>query len=229
MSTFDAKRYREHLHKVRTHPSDSEDWVDQRDNFMAVYFTVAPFVAVEYLAEVSYEVLPPGLIFPMGFLLFWAFYYTYYKPGYLEERLTEPAQWNLAVVPGLVLGLAIWFVKVTLSELLGFFSPRAAAPTPGTAPRRHPNRTVPLPDELQAFVGVSRTPLPQEVLAALRVLGLDEGATWGDIQHRYRQLAKRYHPDLNPDITTSGTRFMLYHAAYEKLLPFRARFSSVLR
>jgi len=46
-----------------------------------------------------------------------SFYYTYYKPNGLEDHLTEPKKGELRQIPILILGLAIWFVKVTVVEL----------------------------------------------------------------------------------------------------------------
>lgn len=118
-----ARQYREHLYRLRTHPEslDHDDFVDQRDSFLPLYLSLVPFLMLEYAAELSYEVLPSGLIFPLGFLLFWAFFYTFYKPGFLEDRLSSPQKWDLIGIPTVLMGVLIWFVKVTVVELSGFF------------------------------------------------------------------------------------------------------------
>ena len=66
--------------------------------------------------------------------------------------------------------------------------------------------------------------LPEKILQNLSVLGLKPTREWSTIQKRYRELAKQYHPDLNPDITTRGTRFMIYDAAYRNLLKFKKEY-----
>ena len=66
-----------------------------------------------------------------------------------------------------------------------------------------------------------RHDLPRDVLGALSILGLQPGATWPEIHRRYRDLAKQFHPDLNPEITGAGKRFMLYDSAYRRLLAAR--------
>lgn len=48
-------------------------------------------------------------------------------------------------------------------------------------------------------------------------LGLNEHATIDDIKHAYRQLAKKYHPDKNPDNTQAAKRFVWIATAYETL------------
>lgn len=59
--------------------------------------------------------------------------------------------------------------------------------------------------------------LPREVENALSLLGLKGCRDWGVIHKRYRELAKKFHPDLNPDITTAGNRFIIYDGAYRRL------------
>src|SRR5450631_1681193 len=95
-----GQRYRDHLYHLRTHPPSEvpEDFIDRRDSFMTVYLSFVPFMIAEYFAEANYEI-PSGLVFPLGYLLFWAFYYTYYKPGYLEEHLSTPKKWDLNGIP----------------------------------------------------------------------------------------------------------------------------------
>jgi hypothetical protein len=117
-----AREYRQHLYHLRAHPTsylaqERAGFNDQRDSFLTVYLSLLPFIVGEYFAEISYDNLPSGLIFPLGYLLFWAFYYTYYKPGYLEERLTAPKKWDLMAIPTVLVGVMIWFVKITVVEL----------------------------------------------------------------------------------------------------------------
>ncbi|MCB0418790.1 MAG: hypothetical protein KDD39_14165, partial [Bdellovibrionales bacterium] len=110
-----SDKYRDHLYQYREHPDKTpEGFSDHRDSFFTVYLSVLPFLAVEYYAELSFKVLPSGLIFPFGFLLFWAFFYTYYKPGFLEKRLSNTEEWDFAGIPAILVGVLVWFVKVTI-------------------------------------------------------------------------------------------------------------------
>lgn len=49
------------------------------------------------------------------------------------------------------------------------------------------------------------------------VLGVEKGASDDDIKKAYRQLAKKYHPDLNPDDKEAEKRFKEANEAYEVL------------
>ncbi|MFM8270090.1 MAG: J domain-containing protein, partial [Pseudomonadota bacterium] len=64
---------------------------------------------------------------------------------------------------------------------------------------------------------VNSNGLPKEIENALSLLGLKGCRDWNVIHKRYRELAKRFHPDLNPDITSAGNRFMIYDGAYRRL------------
>jgi DnaJ-class molecular chaperone len=48
-------------------------------------------------------------------------------------------------------------------------------------------------------------------------LGLDRQAPTAEIKSQYRRLAKRYHPDLNPDNPKAAEQFQEVQAAYEVL------------
>ena len=47
-----------------------------------------------------------------------------------------------------------------------------------------------------------------------QILGVDRGASDSDIRQAHRRLAKRYHPDLNPEDPKAGERFKEVAAAY---------------
>ena len=49
------------------------------------------------------------------------------------------------------------------------------------------------------------------------VLGLSKGASDNDIKKAYRQMAKKYHPDLHPDDKDAEARFKEVNEAYEVL------------
>ncbi len=50
-----------------------------------------------------------------------------------------------------------------------------------------------------------------------RILGLQRSATDDDIQKAYRKLARKYHPDLNPDDSKAKKKFQEVQRAYEVL------------
>ncbi len=223
---MNAKQYRSHLYQVRNHPRTKAlpDFYDQRDSFVGLYLSLIPFLGLEYFFEKSVDV-PSGLIFPTGFLLFWAFYYTYYKPGILEDKLTQPHKWDLTAIPTVLIGVAIWFLKVTVVELTHLLVRKPEPVKPKD--RRQQTRS----QWTKAHSTQSMPPrppppslLPKDILHSLTLLGLKEGASWELIHHRYRELAKQYHPDLNHDITDVGRRFMMYDAAYRKLASAKAQY-----
>ena len=51
-----------------------------------------------------------------------------------------------------------------------------------------------------------------------RTLGLRTGASFDDVKAAYRKLARKYHPDVNPDDQRSQDRFIKVTKAYEALL-----------
>lgn len=50
-----------------------------------------------------------------------------------------------------------------------------------------------------------------------KILGVDKGASNDDIKKAYRNLAKKYHPDLNPDDDKAQDKFKDINEAYEVL------------
>ncbi|MCT4593480.1 MAG: J domain-containing protein [Anaeromicrobium sp.] len=50
-----------------------------------------------------------------------------------------------------------------------------------------------------------------------KILGVDKGASQGDIKKAYRKLAKKYHPDANPDNKRAEEKFKSINEAYEVL------------
>lgn len=140
-----AKEYREHLYRLRTHPhAIQDDFRDKRNSFVPLYISLMPFLVGEYLAESTYDYMPSGLVFPLAFILFWAFYYTYYKPGFLEDRLTSPQKWDLIGIPTVLIGVVIWFVKVTVVELTHLFIKAVfGVKKPEAKPKQAPPRPAP--------------------------------------------------------------------------------------
>ena len=50
-----------------------------------------------------------------------------------------------------------------------------------------------------------------------RILGISPEASWTEIRRRYRLLARRYHPDRNPDNPEAAAQFRRVTAAYEAI------------
>ncbi len=50
-----------------------------------------------------------------------------------------------------------------------------------------------------------------------QVLGVERGATDKEIKRAYRQLARKFHPDVNPDDARADERFRMVRQAYEAL------------
>lgn len=55
----------------------------------------------------------------------------------------------------------------------------------------------------------------------LKLLGLGRDATTDAIKQRYRELARRYHPDVNPGDERAHARFRAILAAYHHVLVYR--------
>lgn len=51
-----------------------------------------------------------------------------------------------------------------------------------------------------------------------QLLGLDRGASLDDVKSAYRQLARKFHPDLNPHDLQAPQRFIRLNQAYQMLL-----------
>lgn len=242
----DPNKYREHLYRYRSHPPEGAgvrpDLPDRRNSFAAVYLSILPFIGLEYFAELYFRVLPSGLVFPVGFVLFWAFFYTYYKPGVLEGRLSNSSDWSLAVLPSLLIGTAFWLVKVTIIGTMQFFlpellkQPEPQRPRPQPQPRPQYQYRQQTAQQSQQRAYAHQAPprpqpsrpapnaLPRDIQQALVLLGVENTRSWIHIQRRYRELAKQYHPDLNPEITDVGRRFMVYDSAYRKLCQVKTRY-----
>jgi len=58
------------------------------------------------------------------------------------------------------------------------------------------------------------------------VLGLDKSSSLKDIEKAYRDLAKKYHPDLNPDDANAAIRFKEVQSAFELLKKAKSSNSS---
>ena len=218
MSLLTPKFHRKDLHHTKTSVQSSlpADFYDARNSFARVSTSLFTFVVVECGMEVAYEFFPGGMVFPVGFLLFWAFYYTFYRPTTLENTLALPTRFDFMRVARLILGVVAWFIKGTLVELGQFFFWRKIDKRPrvekfqSSIPLRHRRMAGPTQP-------TQKPNLPPEVVEALAQLGLKPGCTWKQVHKRYRELAKQLHPDLNRGNTDFGHRFMRVDAAYHRL------------
>jgi hypothetical protein len=237
---MNARNYRQHLYQNRSHPA-YPGVIEGQSNRGPLYLSVVAFIAAEYFFELKASRIPSGLMFPVGFLFFWAFYYTYYQPGHLEKTLSSEKKWDLSGIPVILINTCIWFVKIVFVELTekiisNFIKSQKVAPPrnasrPKAASTFH--RTSQNNFKSQARVhsySSHEAPvrgdgtLPKEITNALGIMGIPEARDWAMIQKRYRELAKKYHPDLNPELTQAGNRFMLYDAAYRKLEAAKFRY-----
>ncbi|MFA5800927.1 MAG: molecular chaperone DnaJ [Thermoleophilia bacterium] len=50
-----------------------------------------------------------------------------------------------------------------------------------------------------------------------KIIGVDKGASQADIKKAYRKLARKYHPDANPDDKSAESKFKEISAAYDVL------------
>ena len=57
-----------------------------------------------------------------------------------------------------------------------------------------------------------------EFIDYYKVLGLEKGATKEEIKKAYRKLARKYHPDLNPNDTEAQKKFQQINEAHEVLI-----------
>lgn len=220
--------------RVERNESSYEGFSDARNSFVPVWISMPPFLMLEYFIELSVPSIPPALVFPVGFLLFWAFYFTYYKPNVLEDRLTDPVRRNISFPPSLILGFAIWFVRASLLEVryLVWESFRKNArieqqpvsdqfrkimqgPESFREPlRREGTHAYANPDSNAAKAAksapqpepqpVARPRYPQDVQRALMVLGFEKGAAVN-----WTEVHKRYRflaKKLHPDLNDTGTQ-----------------------
>lgn len=225
---MNAREYREHLYQNRAHPEKNGISSAPAEG-SSVYLSIGIFLLVEYGLQSKFISYPSGLLFPMGFLVFWAFYYSYYQPGHLEKKLSDEGKWDLRGIPDTLMTSCIWFVKIVFVEfteriISSIVQPQVKKSKTSTN-RKHPRTPT---DYSHAFKKSnsqfqseekkeSIAILPRELSNALHIMGIPMERDWNNIQRRYRELAKKYHPDLNPEITQAGNRFMLYDAAYRKL------------
>ncbi|MBI4404939.1 MAG: J domain-containing protein [Deltaproteobacteria bacterium] len=204
-----ARQYREHLYRMRAHPPDGAGFSQARPldfGYFYLCLSLLPFLVAEYVAEARFSELPGGLIFPVGYFLFWAFFYSYWRPGLLNQQLGSGNGnlWKLSWT------LLLQLFKTILSLFFVSSPDRAQVHIVRNA---KPATEAPNRNDIP--------PLPREICQALVLIGLPNCRDWEMIHHRYRMLAKRYHPDLNCEITSVGNRFIQLDLAYRKLSSVR--------
>jgi hypothetical protein len=216
--------------KLRNDPStySNEGFYDRRNSLKGIYISLFLFIGLEYIAELKFDAIPSGLVFPLGFLLFWGFFYTYYKPNFLEEKLTGPKEWNLIQIPLSVLSFIALVIHIIGEEFLFLFKKEAPKKKKQLEEIRFDEDDYTAKPEADAFIHPPQNPppsrLPLDIREALQSLGLSEQATWTEIHKRYRELAKKLHPDLHPDQTDFGEHFILVDKAYRRLESHKSRY-----
>lgn len=223
---MNAREYREHLYQNRAHPAKN-GMPSVPAEGRSVYLSIGIFLVAEYGLQSKFLSYPSGLLFPMGFLVFWAFYYSYYQPGHLEKKLSDEGKWDLRGIPDTLMTSCIWFVKIVFVELTEKIISSLVQPqvrkskTSNSRKNSRPPTDYSQSYKKPQFQSEEKKDaialLPRELSNALHIMGIPMERDWNNIQKRYRELAKKYHPDLNPEITQAGNRFMLYDAAYRKL------------
>jgi len=221
---------------ARQVPPENSDFHDERDSLLGVVISLIGFAAAEYFVEVNIDSLPGGLVFPLGFILFWAFYYTYYRPNNLENRLRPLSEMSFPNLFEVVFGVIVWFMKVTVVGAFDLLfvrwwkkpvapkAKRAQPKTHSTGEKKEHTGSYSYRPRPEGFAGsagggaqATGPSIPSDLATALHILGIEEKApTWDVIHKRYRELAKKLHPDLNKDIT-QGHRFIRLDQAYRKL------------
>ncbi|MBR0679988.1 J domain-containing protein [Roseomonas eburnea] len=132
-------------------------------------------------------------------------YYKGMAPAEIEAHLRDDTAWQRPTWPLGRLGGAGRFDPEILRDPLGVLG--AEAPTP----RRRPRETHEAPPELRA---------------ALDLLGLVWPLDQGELRARYKELAKRYHPDATGGDRQAEERLKDINRAYSLLkrrVPARAR------
>ena len=57
-----------------------------------------------------------------------------------------------------------------------------------------------------------------EFIDYYKILGLDKNATASEIKKAYRKLARKYHPDLNPNDASAQQKFQQINEAHRVLM-----------
>ncbi len=195
---------------VRVEPTpNSPFFYDSRNRTWRLTVSALVLYGVERWAHVSST--PTGLFFPLGYLLFWTFYYVYYRPFvFFDPRQewagTAKASW------GLLIWLGLQLAGESLLQL-GQRGARLCLRIPLNAKNRFLSR-------LSGSTNLNPT---TEVTNALTQLGLKADCrSWSEVHARYRLLAKKFHPDVRRHERSTGAgMFYLIDSAYRNLLQLR--------
>lgn len=128
-------------------------------------------------------------------------YYKGMSPGEIEAELRADSSWQRPSWPLGSLGATARLDGALEDELHAFiFRPRAARP-----PNVHPHAAPP------------PSPAPPELKDALGVLGLIWPVSLATVKARYKELAKRHHPDANNGDKRSEEILKTINLAYAAL------------
>lgn len=217
-----AKKYREHLYEYKAHPSDhswTHDEIESDKDTRSIWVTLGSlfcFLCGEYLLQLAFKHYSSGLLFPMGFFLFWAFYYSYVRPIQAGTSEREPLRSS-------VFDEMLNPITMLLKQIFRLFGRGATQKKSGQRRTAYVHQETTRPQQI--FSSTNHPALPKDILHALQILGLNEQCReWDLIHHRYRELAKKYHPDLNPLEVSTGKKFILFDEAYRKLASVKTRF-----
>ncbi|GAB2210016.1 hypothetical protein Droror1_Dr00015266 [Drosera rotundifolia] len=109
--------------------------------------------------------------------------------------------------------------------------PSSFVPLTTTTPSRHPTRLVFF--QPRAAVSADRPMKPISELSFYELLGIGQTGTLPEIKQAYKQLARKYHPDVSPPgrVEEYTERFIRVQEAYETLSDPRRRemYDRVLR
>lgn len=205
-----------YFEKRKGRPTLSRSKESSGGSFAKVYISIIPFLIFELLAEWKLRLPLGGAFFPLGYLFFWAIFFTYYEPKNLEKKfIYYEDNFSLAQVFPLLITALIWFVRFLFLDTFNFlfFGKKY------TTIRKARQVSVRVVERLEP----PKPTFPKDFVDSLQLLGLSAETTkeWALVHRQYRALAKKLHPDLNPALTQSGNRFIKIDKAYKQLEKYK--------
>lgn len=200
----------------RFRPASIPSYYDARNSSGMIWSTLFPFIILEFIIEKYTVKVPSGLAFPTSYVLFWAFFFTFYRPHFLDNNLDTLTWGKLWLMAKKFFSLKNLKRKpaLTFAKPVQFAKPlQISKPVKERQPQTQTTTKLKLiqPEVKQAY--------SPELCHALSVLGLGAAKPldWDIVHRRYRLLARKLHPDLNP-MGTQGRRFIQVDQAYKYLL-----------